>query len=50
MADGMPVALETRFPVSRVAEALAALRRPGRRGRITVQVEGGWGDHGDGVV
>ncbi len=42
LADGMPVAIEARFPVRDGAKAIAALTTGGRTGRIIVDVAGGW--------
>ena len=42
LADGMPVAIDTRFPVREGAAAIEAAKRGGRTGRLVVDIEGGW--------
>jgi NADPH:quinone reductase-like Zn-dependent oxidoreductase len=42
VADGMQVPIDTRFPVRDLAEGLARLKRGEVRGRVVIQVEGGF--------
>ncbi len=42
LAEGLPVPIDSRFPVSDAGRAIARLAQGGMRGRVVVDVAGGW--------
>ena len=42
IAEGMQVPIDSRFPVREVASAMDRLARGGMRGRLAIDVAGGW--------